>query len=377
VKSIRDVDVKGKRVLLRVDFNVPMENRKVVDDNRIRRSLDTIMHLVKNKAKIIILTHLGRPSGQIIPGLSTVPLAQKLAEISKHKVSATDHVIHPKVNEIIGEMRKGDILVLGNMRWHNEEESDVDVFAKDLASYGDLYVNDAFGAANRKHASVYAITKFLPSYTGFLFESEVTTLSLLLDKPKNPFVVVMGGAKMRGKIELIEKIAPKADKILIGGAIGSTFLAAEGKDVSESLVENEVFEKCERLLKSVGKKLVLPIDMVKKDLPNGGFSFQDIGPKTSALYAKEILNANTVFWNGNLGHSEEKEYEKGTYAIAEALSKNPNTTVVAGGDTVGFVKSHQLDKSINFISTGGGATLQFLAGEKLPGIEALNGNVDT
>ena len=372
MKSIRDVNVKGKRVLLRVDFNVPMEDKRVADDNRIRQSLSTIQHLVTNKAKVIILTHLGRPEGQVIAELSTVPLAQRLAEISKHRVYATDHVIHPKVNEIIGKMKKGDILMLGNLRWHGEEESDIDVFAKDLASYGDLYVNDAFGTANRKHASVYSITKFLPSYAGFLFESEIATLKILLDNPKRPFIVVLGGAKMKGKIGLIEKIAPKADKILIGGAIGNTFLAAQGKDVSGSLVEKEMFEKCENLLKKLGNKIVLPIDMVKKELPEGGFSFQDIGPKTQKLFVDEVTSAGTVFWNGNLGHSEDEAYARGTFAMVKALSESPNTSIIAGGDTVGFVRIHGLSRNINFISTGGGATSQFLAGEKLPGVEALD-----
>lgn len=372
MQSLRDADINNKRVLLRVDFNVPLEDKKITDNFRMRKSLPTIEYLLRNRAKVIVLTHLGKPDGQIIPQLSTVPLAQELAKLLKRRVYATDHVIHQMIPQKINQMRYGEVLVLGNLRWHAEEELDSQPFARDLASYGDVYVNDAFGVSHRSHASVDAITNFLPSCAGFLLESEVTTLSLLLKDPVKPFVLIMGGAKVKDKTPLIENLAERVDKILIGGAIGNTFLAASGKDVSQSLYEPEMIDKCQSILERFGQKIILPEDSVKDQKSDGKFSIVDIGPKTIDTYRGEILKANTVFWNGNLGYSERKPFDEGTKSIARALVENRGTTVVSGGDTVGYIDSNGFINGINFISTGGGATLEFLAGLKLPGIEALN-----
>lgn len=369
--SIRDAGLNNKRVLVRVDFNVPMEDKKVVDDNRIEKSLTTIKYLLERKTKIIICTHLGKPDGAVIPSLSTVPLAQELARLLKRKVYATDHIIHPTVTDKINQMQFGEILVLGNLRWHREEEANLDAFAKELAKYADIYINDAFGVSHRAHASVDAITKYLPSYAGFLLESEVTTLGLLMKNPFRPFVLVLGGAKVKDKASLITNFASKVDKILIGGAIANTFLKAKGQNVSQSLDEPEMFEKCEKMLKDFGDKIVLPMDSVKKELGNTDFKIMDIGPETIKQYLYELSQARTIFWNGNMGFSEDEKFANGTLEIAQAITNSPATTVIAGGDTVGFVNTHNLKTGIDFISTGGGATLSFLAGEPMPGIEAL------
>jgi 3-phosphoglycerate kinase len=334
--------------------------------------LPTIEYLLRNRAKVIIITHLGKPDGEIIPQLSTIPLAQELAKLLKRKVYATDHVIHPLVPEKIQQMGYGEVLVLGNLRWHPEEELDSEAFARDLASYADIYINDAFGVSHRAHASVDAITKYLPSYAGYLLEAEVTTLSLLLKDPVKPFVLIMGGAKIKDKTGLMNNLAERADKILVGGAIGNTFLAASGQDVSDSLYEPEMIDKCQMILQRYGQKIILPLDSIKEERTNSKFSIMDIGLKTIETFRQEILKANTVFWNGNLGYSEKKPFDEGTRSIAQAMMQNRGTTVVSGGDTVGFVDINNLMAGINFISTGGGATLEFLAGVKMPGIEALN-----
>jgi phosphoglycerate kinase len=372
MKSVRDADVKEKRVLLRVDFNVPMEDRKIVDNHRIQKSLTTIKYLLEQKAKVIIATHIGRPDGTVIPSLSTVPIAEELAKLLKHKVYATDHVVHPIVVDQIEKMKPGDILVIGNLRWHREEEQNLEVFGEELASYADIYVNDAFSVSHRAHASVEAVTHYLPSYAGFLLESEITTLKLLLENPAQPYVLVLGGAKIADKAKLIENLAPKADTILIGGAVANTFLKASGQDIGQSLHENKMYEVCEEMLKKNTNKLKIPSDSIKDDMGGGEFMIMDIGPKTVEEYTKIISGAKTVFWNGNMGYSEDPRFAVGTDAIAKALASNDNTTVIAGGDTVGYIETHNLTAGINFISTGGGATMQFLAGEKMPGIEALN-----
>lgn len=372
MKSVRDAGIENKRVFLRVDFNLPMEDKKIVDNFRMVRTLPTIEYLLKKHNKIIIGTHLGKPGGEIIPQLSTVPLAQELAKLIKHKVYATDHILDPMVRKKIDELRSGEILVLGNLRWHLEEELDNETFAKDLASYADVYVNDAFGASHRAHASVDAITKFLPSYAGLLVESEVTTLSLLLKNPIKPFVLVMGGAKVKDKAGLIINLVERADKVIIGGAIANTFLAASGKAVGDSLYEKEMVERCQEIIQRYHQKIVLPIDSVKDIKEDGQFRIVDIGPQTRKIFIEEIAKANTVFWNGNMGYSEDIRFQEGTREIAEAMIENHGTTVISGGDTVGFINSQNLSQGINFISTGGGATLSFLAGEDMPGIRALD-----
>lgn len=371
MKSIREAELGGKKVFLRVDYNVPMEDGKILDANRITKSLATVKYLLEHKAKIIIATHFGKPKGKIDPETSTVPLAQELARQLRHQVQATDYLIHPEVSDMISKMQSGDILMLGNLRWNEGEEANDPAFAQSLADYADIYVNDAFGASHRAHASIVGLSKYLPSYAGFLLESEVTTLSLLLQNPARPFVLVMGGAKIEDKAPMIENLSGKVDKILVGGGIANTFLASTGINVSESLYEEEMKSKCQEIMKNLGEKLILPSDQIRENLGENKFTILDIGPEARKAFDKEIESAKTVFWNGNMGKSEDEEYAGGTKSVAEAIARNGGTTVVAGGDTVGFVQIHKLEEKYSFISTGGGAALEFLSGNKLPGVEAL------
>lgn len=371
MKSIRDTIIKGKRVFLRVDFNVPMKDGVITDANRITAAIPTIEYLLEREAKVIIGTHIGRPEGKFNQEFSTVPIAKELAKLLNKDVAGTDHVINENLEEKISSMKVGDIILIGNLRFHPEEESNNKEFARKLASYADLYVNDAFAVSHRSNASIDAITEFLPSFSGLLLESEITTLSLLLNNPEHPFVVVVGGAKVKDKAGTLEKLAEKADSILLGGAIGNTFLAAKGEDVSKSLVEPEMFLKCKELLDKYRTKFILPNDSVKESASDGGFSALDIGPVTIQNFVREINDAKCIFWNGNLGKTEDDKYINGTKAVAGAMAANLDVKVAAGGDTVGFINQYGMKSGFSFISTGGGATMQFLAGEELPGITAL------
>ena len=372
MRSIRDADIKGKKVFLRVDFNVTMDSGKIVDDNRIKSALPTINYLIEKEAKVIIGTHLGRPEGSWIPGLSTVPVAQHLAKLLNKKVYVSDHVISQEVTEKIETMKPGEVLILGNLRFHQEEEANNEAFAQDLAKYADLYVNDAFGVSHRANASVEAITRFLPSYSGFLLDAETTTLSLLLKEPVRPFLLIIGGAKIKDKAALLKHLVEKADKVLLGGAVGNTFLSTRGFNISQSLSDKGMQDKCEEIMELYGNKLVLPVDTVRENLEDGSYKMLDIGPKTIEKYKNEIKSASTIFWNGNLGYTEDENFAKGTMEIAKAIAENPNTKVVAGGDTVTFIEKNNLAGSFTFISTGGGAAMQYLSGEELPGVTALD-----
>lgn len=371
MKSIRDVEVKDKKIFLRVDFNVPMKDGTVVSANRLTAAVPTIEYLIERGAKIIIGTHLGRPEGKYDPAFSTVPVAEELSKILNKPVSGTDHVVSSLIEEKIARMKQGEIILLGNMRFHPEEEENNKEFAKKIASYVDLYVNDAFAVSHRANASVDAITQFLPSYSGLLFESEITTLNLFLTSPEHPFVVVVGGAKVKDKAGVLEKLAEKADNILLGGAVGNTFLAAKGQNVSKSLVESEMLPKCKEIMDILKEKIMLPSDSINEDLGNGEFRSLDIGHATIANFVREINDAKCIFWNGNLGYTEDVRYCAGTLAIAKAMSDNLNVKVAAGGDTVGFIEQNGLRGGFSFISTGGSATMEFLAGVSLPGIAAL------
>ncbi len=373
MKSIRDVEVRNKRVFLRVDFNVPMKNGEIIDDNRIKASISTIQYLLDNDAKIIIGTHVGRPEGKVNTEFSTVPMARELAKLLVQEVTVTDHVINDKILlEKIESMQAKDIIVLGNLRFHAEEEANNHMFAKKLASYAEIYVNDAFAVSHRANASVDAITSYLPSYSGLLLESEITSLSLLLKNPQPPFVMIIGGAKVKDKAGLIKTLAKKADRILIGGAVANTFLLAKGEEVGNSLVEKDMVEDCKKMLLELQDKIILPVDTVKDGEGNDS-KIMDIGHSTIARFRSEIINAGSIFWNGNLGYTEDERFQEGTKAIAEAIEQNTfGVKVAAGGDTVGFLDQNNMQKSFSFVSTGGGAALEFLAGEKLPGIEALD-----
>lgn len=370
--SVRDADVHNKIVLLRADFNVPLKDAQITDDNRIRQSLPTIQYLIEKGAKIVICTHVGRPKvAEYEEALSTVPTAQRLAQLLNRKVYVTDQVTGLEVKAKIDSLKNGDILILGNLRFNPGEELNEDNFARELASLGQLYINDAFAVSHRANASIDAITKFLPSYSGFLLESEVTTLKLLMENPEHPFILVVGGVKVEDKAGLLKNLAAKADKILIGGAVSTTFLAAKGENVSKSLYDKEMIGLCKDILRDFADKIILPVDSKDETINENEFKILDIGPKTIESFTHEINNANSVFWNGNMGYTEDEKYTAGTVAIAKAMASKKNTTVIAGGDTAGFVISHNLAEGISFISTGGGSAMQFLSGKKLPGVIAL------
>lgn len=372
MKGIQDADVRGKRVFLRVDFNVPINEGKITDINRIKAAVPTIQYLLENDAKIIIGTHLGRPDGKFNAKYSTVPVAKELSKILDRSVDATDFVLDKTITDKVANMHPGDILLLGNLRFHPEEEANDSKFAEELAKYADVYVNDAFAVSHRANASVEAITHFLPSYAGLLVENETTTLDFLLKNPLHPFVLIIGGAKISDKAGILMRLAEKADTVLIGGAVANTFLKARGQDVGKSLIDADMLDMCKDILEKFGSKIKLPTDYVISSTPLEGFKILDIGINTREDYARVISDANCVFWNGNMGYTEDERYCAGTLAIAKALTENQNTTVIAGGDTVGFVDSKEMASGISFISTGGGAAMQFLSGDELPGIKALN-----
>lgn len=372
MKSIRDAEVRDQTVFLRVDFNVPFVNGKISDNNRIKSAIPTIKLLQEKRAKIVIGTHIGRPAGVDL-SLSTVPVARELSKLLENEVYSTDLVISPIIKNQITEMKNGQVLLLGNLRYDPREEKNDPNFAKELAEYADLYVNDAFAVSHRANASVEAITNYLDSYAGLLLESEITSLSFLLGNPQQPFVVIIGGAKIKDKAYVIKHLAEKADRILIGGAVASTFLKAKGENVGKSLIEDEMIPECKKMLLDYSEKIVLPVDTVKEEGKTADeFIIYDIGKNTQELFAHEISNAKSVFWNGNMGYTEDEKYVAGTRAVAMAMKENHTTTVVAGGDTVNFINMYNLKDGFSFVSTGGGAAMEFMAGQKLPGIEALN-----
>ncbi len=391
MKLLQDVNVNGKAVFLRVDFNVPIEKGEITDSNRIRAALPTIKFLVESRAKVIIGTHLGRPEGKLSAETSIAPVAKELERMLNLKVTMAKGVIDDETKKLAADLKAGQILILENLRWDPREEKNDSAFAKELASMAEIYVNDAFAVSHRANASVEAITKFLPSYAGLLLQSEITHLQLLLANPEHPFVLIIGGVKVVDKAGMIEKLAPHADNILVGGGVANTFLKARGEEMSKSVVDEEMVPACKKMLVSFGNKIILPIDCVTDSrgvipaqagiskIPDQvgddnvkEFKILDIGPATIEKFCSIIRAAQTVLWNGNLGYTEDPEFQAGTKAVAKAMQLLRGTTVIAGGDTVGFVKSEGLDKGISFISTGGGAALEFLAGEKLPGIVALN-----
>jgi len=372
----KQLRVKGKRVLVRVDFNVPLKKGKVVSDKRIREALPTITYLLKKKAKVILISHLGRPEGVTVDALRMKPVAERLSKLLKKKVIALPDSIGKTVREHVAAMKPGEIVLLENVRFYAEEEQNNAEFAGYLAELGDLYVNDAFGTCHRAHASVDAITRLLPSYSGFLLQKEISMLTPLLSKPKRPFVVLLGGAKIRDKLPVIEKLLKRADAILIGGAMMFTFLAAQGKEIGESLCEPEYFEIARKLLHS--KKIILPLDVstnkgiVSCDKMKKGMKGLDIGPETEEAYVAIVKEAKTVFWNGPMGLIEQKSFAHGTIAIAKALAKAKAITLIGGGDTLEIIEKLKLEKKYTHLSTGGGATLEFLSGKNLPGLAALD-----
>jgi len=371
MKIVQDAQVGNKTVFLRVDFNVPMKDGEITDNNRIKAVMPTIRYLVESRAKIVIGTHLGRPDGKKSTDTSISPVAKELQRMLNLRVVMAPDISGVETKKLIESLRPGGILVLENLRWDKREEENDAEFARELASYADVYVNDAFAVSHRANASVEAITKYLPSYAGLLIQSEVEHLSALMKKPESPFVLVVGGVKVKDKAGMIEFLAPKVDKILIGGGVANTFLKATGVDISQSVYDEEMVDDCAKMLKKFKDKIVLPIDYVNEAGPVESFQIMDIGEKTRQLFINTIKTAKTVLWNGNLGYTEDKKFQEGTRVVARTMSQINGKTVIAGGDTAGFVIEAGLNKGISFISTGGGAALEFLAGKKLPGIEAL------
>jgi len=371
MKGITEVEIENKKIFLRVDWNVPLDQGKILDDYRISATIPTIKYLRDRGCRIIIGTHVGRPDGEIVPSLSTKILAQRFSLLTKFPVSATDYIIESDVRKYIFSMKKGEILVLGNLRWQPEEEQNNQAFAQILSSYGEAYINDAFAVSHRAHASVEAITHFLPSYAGFLLEKEMTMLSTLSANPRRPFILVLGGAKIKDKIGLIRNFVDKSDSIIVGGAIGNTIRYFLGEKVGSSVKETNSETMVKEIVDKAKDKLALPVDDKKQVMADGHFSIFDIGPKSVKKFSQIISNAKTVFWNGNMGMSEKKEFAEGTLGIARAIANNSNITIVAGGDTVGFIRKNNLYDKYKFVSTGGGAALEFLAGKKLPGLLAL------
>ncbi|MBC8234855.1 phosphoglycerate kinase [bacterium] len=387
--SIIDLDIKGKRVLVRVDFNVPLEEGRLVDDTRIRAALPTIKHIINNGGKVILVSHLGRPKGRPTPELSLTLVFERLSELLGKDVKQAPDCVGPEVKRLVDDMAEGDVVMLENVRFHPEEEKNDAQFAEQLASLADVYVNDAFGAAHRAHASTVGVTKyFKESAAGFLMQDEIKYLSQIIENPERPLLAILGGKKVSDKIGVIINLLEKADAIIIGGGMTYTFLKAEGKDIGDSIVENDKLDIArDILIKSLEKKvpIYLPISHVIVDrfaedanmklvkrgrIPNG-WEGVDIGSDTVEKFKSVIEDAKTIVWNGPLGVFEFDRFAKGTTEIARIVAASAATTVIGGGDIVAAVQKSGVADKITHISTGGGASLEFLEGKELPGIAAL------
>lgn len=389
-KTFKDIDVSGKRVFVRVDFNVPQDDTtgKITDDTRIRAALPTINYLVKQNARVILCSHLGRPKGVVNEKYSLAPVAERLSELINLPVAMAEDVIGPSAKELTKNMKDGEIVLLENVRFHSEEEKNEDVFAKELASLADIFVNDAFGTAHRAHASTAGIARYLPAVAGFLMDSEISALSNAVENAEKPLVVILGGAKVSDKINVISKLMTKANTILIGGAMANTFLAAKGYNVGFSKYEADRIDVAKELMEQAEKlnvNLILPVDVLcgsefapdakrkcfAADKILDGYQAMDIGKKTRKLYANEIANAKTIIWNGPMGVFEFKKFSKGTLSIAKAVAKSGAVSVVGGGDSAAALQQLGYANKVSHLSTGGGATLEFLEGKDLPGVAML------
>jgi len=389
-RTIRDAEPSGKRVFVRVDFNVPLEGGKVADDTRIRAALPTITSLLERGASVALCSHLGRPKAPD-PKLSLAPVAARLGEVVGRKVSLLADCVGPEVERVITKLRRGDVVLLENVRFHPEEEQNDPAFAKDLATGFDLYVNDAFGAAHRAHASTEGIAHVLPAYAGLLMEKELVALGGILSEPKHPFVAIIGGAKVSSKIDVLRSLVPKVDTLAVGGGMANTFLLATGHRVGTSLVEEERTGEAARIIEQIEgdkKRILLPVDVLAApsidaegaqraltydvdDVPEG-MAIVDIGPRTVAQYREVIREARTVFWNGPVGVFEIAAFANGTRQIAQFMANNPGAmTVVGGGESMQAVTEAGLADKMSHVSTGGGASLEFLEGKPLPGVEAI------
>lgn len=390
-KTIENIDLRGKKVLVRVDFNVPLdENQNITDDTRITAALPTIQYLLKQNAKVILMSHLGRPKGTgYEEKYSLAPVAKRLSELLGQQVIMAKDVIGDSAKEAVANVKEGQVVLLENVRFHKEETKNDMEFAKALAQFGEIYVNDAFGTAHRAHASTEGVTHFLPAVAGFLIKKELEFLGKAVSNPERPFVAILGGAKVSDKIGVIENLINKVDTLIIGGGMAYTFLKSLGYEVGNSLLEEDKIELARGLMakaKEKGVKLLLPVDtvvakefkpdaehmVVDSDKIPAGWEGLDIGPKTQELFGAEILKAKTVVWNGPMGVFEMPAFAKGTEAIARYLSQCDGITIIGGGDSAAAVEQLGYADKMTHISTGGGASLEFLEGKELPGVAALN-----
>ena len=388
-KSVRDVDVAGKKTFVRVDFNVPLENGQITDDTRIRETLPTIRYLIERGAKVILASHLGRPKGQVVEDMRLTPVASRLSELLGKPVAKADEAIGDSVKAQIAKMNNGDVLLLENVRFYPGEEKNDPELAKAFAELADLYVNDAFGAAHRAHASTEGIAHYLPAVSGLLMEKELSVLGKALSNPDRPFTAIVGGSKVKDKIGVIENLINIADNLLIGGGLSYTFLKAQGYEIGKSLVDNEKLDltlEFIRKAKEKGCNMLLPVDLVVTDefsvnantrivpiseIP-ADWEGVDIGPKTREIYADIIAKSKLIVWNGPLGVFEMAPFSNGTKAIAEACANTQAYTIIGGGDSAAAVEKFNLADKMDHISTGGGASLEFMEGKALPGVVALN-----
>ncbi|UOE93737.1 phosphoglycerate kinase [Alkalihalobacillus sp. LMS39] len=388
-KSIRDVDVKGKKVFCRVDFNVPMKDGEVTDDTRIRAALPTIQHLVNQGAKVLLASHLGRPKGQVVEELRLDAVAKRLSDLLQKDVTKTDEAFGAEVNEAVSAMQEGDVLLLENVRFYAGEEKNDPELAKEFAQLADLYVNDAFGAAHRAHASTEGIAHHIPAVSGFLMEKELEVLGKALSNPERPFTAIIGGAKVKDKIGVIENLLEKVDNLIIGGGLAYTFVKALGHEVGKSLLEEDKIDLAKSFMdkaKEKGVKFYVPEDVIVADdfsdsankkvvdidsIPSD-WEALDIGPKTIDTYRNVILESKLVIWNGPMGVFELQSFENGTKSVGLALADSEAYSVIGGGDSAAAVEKFRLAEQMSHISTGGGASLEFMEGKALPGVVALN-----
>ena len=390
-KTIEDVQVKGKKVLVRCDFNVPLKDGVITDENRLNGAMPTIKYLVDNGAKVILCSHMGKPKGEAKPEFSLAPVAKRLSEMLGKEVvfAADDNVVGENAKKAVAEMKDGDVVLLQNTRYRKEETKNGEELSKELASLAEMFVNDAFGTAHRAHCSTVGVTEYLkPAVCGYLIQKELKFLGDAVETPERPFVAILGGAKVSDKINVINNLLEKVDTLIIGGGMAYTFLKAQGYTVGSSLVEEDKVEYAKEMLAKAeekGVKLLLPVDhRVAKEFKDveavvtedqniaEGFMGLDIGPKTEAIYAEAIKDAKTVIWNGPMGVFEFENFNKGTIAVAKAMAEADATTIIGGGDSAAAVNILGFGDNMSHISTGGGASLEFLEGKVLPGIAALN-----
>lgn len=392
--TVKDLNAAGKRVLVRVDFNVPIKDGVVENDKRLRASLPTVQHLVNSGARVILMSHLGRPKGKVVDSMRLAPVAAAFGRLLGKEVRSISECIGESARKAASELKDGEVLLLENLRFHPEEEANDSNFAKELASLGDLYVNDAFGTAHRAHASTEGITHHVKqSACGFLMQKELEYLGGAINNPKRPFVAILGGSKVSSKIDVIQSLLPKVDKLLIGGGMAYTFYKAQGLAIGTSLCEEDKVALAKDLLSKAGDKIVLPVDCVvsdafdfdqrrvgslktvgAKEIPDG-WSGLDAGPETVRIFSEILAGAKTVLWNGPLGVFEIKETAVATFKIADALAlatQNGATTIIGGGDSAAAIEKAGLEERVSHVSTGGGASLEFLEGKELPGVNALS-----